>query len=120
MKTTAARPRLYYGWIIVLALSITETISWGNLYYSFSVFLKPMQQELGWSRGALTGAFSLALLVSGIAGVWVGRVVDRHGTRLLMTLGSCAAVVLILAWAAVRNDFVSVGHCTQVEKEEAE
>ena len=79
MKRMAAdRPRLYYGWIIVLALSITETISWGILYYSFSVFLKPMQQELGWSRGGLTGAGSGAGAETGelsVAG-WVAGAVD--------------------------------------------
>ena len=37
------RPRLkftYYGWTIVWTLAVTETISWGILYYSFAVFLK--------------------------------------------------------------------------------
>jgi hypothetical protein len=57
---------LYYGWVLVGALGITEAISWGVLYYAFSVFLAPMEAELGWSRGATTGAFSLALVLSGL------------------------------------------------------
>jgi hypothetical protein len=39
------RPRLkftYYGWTIVWTLAVTETISWGILYYSFAVFLVPI------------------------------------------------------------------------------
>jgi hypothetical protein len=70
---------VYYGWGMVLALALTETTSWGILYYAFTVFLTPMQEELGWSRGAMTGAFSLAQLLSGLAGIPVGRWLDRHG-----------------------------------------
>lgn len=104
-RASAARPsafRLpYYGWVLVVTLAVTETTSWGILYYAFTVFLAPMQAEFGWSRAAITGAFSLALLVSGLAGVPAGRWLDRHGPRLLMTAGSCAAALLLLAWAAV-------------------
>ena len=97
------KPRLYYGWIMVVALAITEVISWGILYYTFSIFITPMQESEGWSRSALTGAFSLALLMNGIAGTYMGRLLDRHGARWLMTLGSCAALLLILAWSAVTS-----------------
>ena len=34
---------MYYGWLLVGTLGITETISWGVLYYAFSVFLTPME-----------------------------------------------------------------------------
>ena len=54
------------------ALSVTETVSWGVLYYAFSVFLVPMRDELGLSTAQLTGAFSLALLVAGAAAIVVG------------------------------------------------
>jgi MFS family permease len=94
---------VYYGWVMVLTLALTETTSWGILYYAFTVFLTPMQEELGWSRAAMTGAFSLALLLSGAAGIPTGRWLDRHGPRLLMALGSCAATLLVLAWAGVQN-----------------
>ena len=55
--------RFYYGWVIVATLALTETVSWGILFYAFSVFLVPMRGALGWSEAALTGAYSLALLV---------------------------------------------------------
>jgi hypothetical protein len=45
----------YYGWVLVGALGVTEVISWGVLYYAFSVFLTPMEIDLGWSRGETTG-----------------------------------------------------------------
>jgi len=97
------RHGLYYGWYIVAALAVTETISWGILYYGFAVFLTPMERELGWSRPSVTGAFSLALLLSGLAAPLVGRWIDRNGPRLLMSAGSVAATVLVLAWSRVAS-----------------
>jgi MFS family permease len=91
------------GWAIVGALSITETVSWGILYYAFAVFLVPMQRDLGFSAAQLTGAFSVALVVSGIAGIAAGHYLDRRGPRALMTLGSSAGVVLVLVWSQVHN-----------------
>lgn len=95
--------RVYYGWVMLLTVSFTEIISWGVLYYAFTVFVKPMHASLGWSTAELTGAFSLALLCSGAAALLIGSVLDRYGTRWLMTCGSCAAALLVLAWAAVGN-----------------
>jgi sugar phosphate permease len=101
MRSVSGINPMYYGWLLVFTLALTETTSWGILYYAFTVFLTPMQAELGWSRADLTGAFSMALLVSGLAGIPVGHWLDRYGPRLLMTLGSCAASLLVLAWAEV-------------------
>jgi len=89
--------------VIVGALSITETITWGIVYYGFAVFLTPMERDLGFSRVALTGAFSVGLLTSALVGLPVGRWIDRHGARSLMTVGSCAAVALMLAWSRVTS-----------------
>ena len=97
------RNGFYYGWVMLLALACTQVVSWGILYYGFSVFLKPIGGDLGWSRAAMTGAFSLALACSGVAGLFVGRWVDRHGPRLLMTAGSCGAALLLFALSVVRN-----------------
>jgi MFS family permease len=90
----------YYGWVLVGALGVTETISWGVLYYAFSVFLTPMEADLGWSRGETTGAFSLAMVLSAFAAIGVGRWMDRHGGRVLMTTGSCVGALLVLVWAS--------------------
>jgi sugar phosphate permease len=73
------------------------------LAYALAVFLVPMQQELGWSRTALAGAYSAAIIVSGIAAIPVGRWLDGHGARALMTTGAAAAALLVLAWAQVSD-----------------
>jgi predicted MFS family arabinose efflux permease len=99
-----SRPRLAWrtwAWGIVAALSVTETVSWGVLYYAFAVFLVPMQHDLGYSAAQLTGAYSLALGISAIAGIGVGRYLDRHSPRGLMTAGSIAGTALVIAWSQV-------------------
>jgi MFS family permease len=92
-----------YGWVIVAALSVTETVTWGIVYYGFPVFLRPMEHDLGASRVAVTGAFSIGLGVSALAALPVGRWIDRHGARGLMTVGSALATALTFAWARVES-----------------
>lgn len=97
------RKPIYYGWIILAALCVTEPISWGVLYDSFAVFLKPMERDLRWTSSQLTGAFSLSLLIGGFAGIPIGRWLDRRGPRALMTAGSIGAVLLLLMWSRVHT-----------------
>lgn len=95
--------RRFYGWRIVGVLAVTETVSWGVLYYAFAVVQVPMRAELGLSTATVAGAFSVAVLVTGLAAVPVGRWLDAHGPRGLMTLGSAAAVLLVVAWSRVHT-----------------
>jgi MFS family permease len=96
-----APTRAFHGWRIVAVLAITETISWGVLYYAYSVFQVPMGAELRLSSAQLSGAFSLAVLCTGVAAVGVGRWLDVRGPRGLMTAGSIACALLVAAWSRV-------------------
>ena len=60
-------------------------------------------RELGFSAAELTGAFSVSLLVAGVAGIAVGRFLDRHSPRALMTAGSAAGALLVVAWSRVES-----------------
>lgn len=92
-----------YRWLIVATLCVTETITWGIAYYGFAVFLPPMEQALGGTRVAITGAFSVAMGVMALAALPVGRWIDRFGSRALMTVGSCAVTALMFAWSRVES-----------------
>lgn len=94
---------IYYGWYIVLALAITETFSYGIIFYAFQVFITPMQEQMGWSLAQVSGASSLALLVSGFVTLPVGIWLDKHGARLLMTIASILATLLLIAWSFVET-----------------
>lgn len=88
---------------MVATLGFTATASYGVLSYAFAVFILPMSAELGWSRATLTGAFSIAQLVAGGAAIPVGRWVDQHGTRGIMTAGAILGTVSLLAWSGVES-----------------
>src|SRR5437763_12918661 len=96
-----------YGWTIVAVLALTETVSWGVLYYAFAVFLPSMQRSLGWSKTELTGAFSVAIATSALATFPVGRWLDRHSPRPLMSLGSLAGALLVVACSQAHDLLVS-------------
>ncbi|WP_405669462.1 MFS transporter [Streptomyces sp. NBC_00055] len=57
----------------------------------------------GWPVGATTAAFSAALLISAVAGLRVGRIIDRRGPRTVTTSGSVLGVLAILIIAAAPN-----------------
>jgi predicted MFS family arabinose efflux permease len=95
--------RGFYGWRIVGVLAVTETVSWGILYYAFSVFMVPMQRDLGVSTATVSGAFSVALVVMGVSALAVGRWLDRHGGRGLMSWGSVLAVAVVASWSQVQE-----------------
>lgn len=90
-------------WRLVAVLSVTQTIGYGVLYYCFAVFLVPVAAELRAGTTAVTGALTLAVLVSAAAAVPVGRWLDRHGGRGLMTLGGLVGVAAVLAWSRAES-----------------
>ena len=85
----------------LVALCTAQLSSWGILYYALLVSVGPIGADTGWSATQITGAFSIGLVVSAVVGLWVGRLLDRRGPRLLMTLGSavgaCGLVVVSAA-----------------------
>ncbi|TDD27108.1 MFS transporter, partial [Actinomadura sp. KC06] len=87
----------------LVALCVTEITSWGVLYYAFAVLAPEITRDTGWSTGAITAAFSAALIVAALGGIPAGRLLDRRGPRALMTGGSVLAVVAVLALAAAPN-----------------
>jgi MFS family permease len=100
---TVRRRRDFPGWRMVWALAVTETVAYGVLFYSFAVFLVPMQRDLGASTAQLSGALTVAMAVTGAAAVGVGRWLDRHGARWLMTAGSLLGAACVVGWSQVRT-----------------
>jgi len=77
--------RLYYGWVIVL-LALFIVPAQGIAVYSFGIFLRPLTLEFGWERGAASGAFSAMMLIGGGLAIIAGRLADKYGPRLLLTI----------------------------------
>jgi len=90
-------------WSRIVPLGIAQIISWGTLYYSFTLFLQPVESELGWTKTELTAAFSMALAVAGLASLPYGRWIDLRGGRGLMTAGSVLCAVLLALLSQVET-----------------
>ena len=76
---TATR-RLHPAWIVLGAVTLCMLAGTG-LRSVFGVYIKPMEAEFGWGRGALSGAAAVSLLLVGAAGPLVGRLADRWGPK---------------------------------------
>ncbi len=74
-------------WIVLGTVWVTLAITFG-LYFSFPVFLVPLFEEFGWSRGATAGAFSISSIVQGLLSPLVGVLVDRVGPRRVILVGA--------------------------------
>ncbi|HET7596557.1 MAG TPA: MFS transporter [Burkholderiales bacterium] len=105
MNPALRRAHARDGWPLLWALATAQIVSWGAMYYSFSLFVVPMEAELGWSRAQINGALTLGLLTAGFAAYPVGAWIDRRGGRWLMTLGSALGTLLLAAWAFVESLF---------------
>jgi MFS family permease len=81
---------------VAIAAFIIMMISAG-IGYSFGVFLKPLFFEFGWTRASISGAYSLSSLVAGLAGIFMGGLVDRRGPRFVLAVcGLIAGVGYLL------------------------
>jgi MFS family permease len=89
MKAFAPRG-LFYGWVIVLVSGLTMFLVMGTRL-SFGVFYSSILAEMGWSRGATAGIFSVSMLVYAVVAPGVGAAFDRWGPRRLFPV---AAVLL--------------------------
>jgi MFS family permease len=88
---------------VLIALCVTEIVSWGVLYYSLPAASTFIHRDTRWSPIAITGAFSAGLLLSAVLGIFAGRALDRFGPRLVMTAGSAIGVLGILALSAATS-----------------
>ncbi|MDF2050538.1 MFS transporter [Arthrobacter sp. Cr_A7] len=85
------------------ALCITQTTGWGVLYYALLAAVRPISEDTGWDPAHITGAFSAGLVVSAVAGIAVGRMLDRTGPRSLMIGGSLVGVFALVLVALAPN-----------------
>jgi sugar phosphate permease len=83
-----SRIRVFYGWWVVSASAAIIFLTGGTFYYGFSALVKPLQDQFGWSRALISGAFSLRTQSGGVASPIVGYLVDRVGSRRLLLTGT--------------------------------
>jgi len=98
-------------WLIVAALFVV-TYGVSVPLAAYGVFLPVLAEHFGWTRGAVSAALSLNLLVGGIAGFAVGALADRYGPRVLLAATMALAgtgFALVAAVSALWQLYVLVG-----------
>src|SRR5712691_4399236 len=84
-------PRVHPAWIVLGALSVCM-LAGSGLRSVFGVYIKPMEAEFGWTRGALS---------VGAVGPFVGRLADRWGPRNVIAIS-----LFVLALGAIGSSFI--------------
>ncbi|MEQ8602190.1 MAG: MFS transporter [Marivibrio sp.] len=96
MQDAQVRPAAGPIW----ALAVSQTIVWAAVYYMFPATLLQVQAETGWSKAAITLAFTLALGISALASPAAGRLIDRGRGVAVLAGGAAAGGALVAALGA--------------------
>ena len=110
-----APSRIFYGWIVVGASAAIICLGMGSLF-SLGVFLKPMAESMGWSRGAISSVALLNWIAMGFGSFVWGALSDRLGTRgvalaggVLLGLGLVLSSQVTELWQLYLTFGVTVG-----------
>lgn len=86
LAQTASAPRLFYGWIILIACFLTTMMASGTMM-AFGVFINPLADDMGWSHSALSFTYALSAIVSGVGVLTIGSYMHVYSLRLLFVIG---------------------------------
>ncbi len=111
------KSRLFYGYYIVGACFVVLFLCWGMVLNTFPVFLKPITEDMGWTRGSLAVAQLTGMITSIILFPIAGKIIDRTGARAVMTVGALLIGLSLLAGSQITrlwhiyimNAFVGAG-----------
>lgn len=94
----------YYGWRVVLAACLGVMAGFGSLFvYTFSVFVKPLAAQFGWSREAISSGFAIAAVTLGVCSPLLGRWIDRFGPRRIILICMSVYVCAIASLSLLRS-----------------
>ena len=102
-KTFKPSGQLFYGWYIVASaggLQMLASLLWMQSYGAYVVLL---QQEFGWSKTIVAGAFALTRIESGILGPLQGWLVDRFGPRMILRIGVVCFGIGFICFSQVQS-----------------
>ena len=108
------KPKVFYGYWVLVAAFICAFVDSGSGYYCFSIFVKPLEADLGWGRGTIMAAWTMRFLAVALSSLFIGKLIDSYGVRRIIPIGALMGgigfVVLSLArdpghfyigWAAI-------------------
>jgi OFA family oxalate/formate antiporter-like MFS transporter len=91
------------GWLIAAGACLSIALVDGMAFWAFALFAEPLEVELGFSSTDASGVVSATLLLQAISSVVAGRLVDRHGARRILAVGTLGVVVAYVSLAWIRE-----------------
>lgn len=102
--TPEAKAELGRGWPLVLAAALAIGVgTMGIGFYSLGLFVKPLQDEFGWSRAAVSGAATFQQFGIFLSAPLVGWLADRWGARPIAVASFIATPLALLALSRTGN-----------------
>ena len=78
---------LYYGWVVAGASGSIGFANAASAISILTIFVVPMSEEFGWGRTQIAGATTLGAILGAALAPFIGRLVDRFGSRLTLVIG---------------------------------
>ena len=93
----------FYGWVIVGVLFMVNFATMATGTLNFGLFVLPMGTALHMSRGFIGWSQTTRMLSSGLSGFFIGRLLDRHGPRVLIAVASLLTFACMIGLANVQQ-----------------
>jgi MFS family permease len=95
--------RIYYGWLIVAASGGMEFANAASAIGILTIFVNPFTEEFGWSRTEISAVTSLGAILGASMAPFSGRLVDRIGSRWVLTLGGALVVLACVYLSSIHT-----------------
>ncbi len=92
-----------YAWRLAGAMMLVLTLGSGFVFYNLSVYLNLLSVQRGFSVATMSGAITLMFLAGAPVGIVVGRLIQRHDLRIVMTVGAVITGVALAALGRVQS-----------------
>lgn len=104
-----------HTWALVLGLGVTCTIGYGTVFYSFSLLSIEIENSFGWPKSFVFGVYSLGVFATGLIAARVGKILDRYGARIPMSVGSVLVAISLLGLSHMESKLEYIAFMLMLE-----
>jgi MFS family permease len=105
LRQALDRRNIFYGWVIVAGLSVISAVNMSLGGVNFGSFIAPMRRDLGFDNTVFGLTGTVRTLATGIFSPYLGRLLDKHGSRYPLVFAGVAVMLLLVAMAFVQTSW---------------
>ncbi len=99
---TRSRP-LYYGWVVTAAAGGIGFANAASAISILTIFVVPLSEEFGWGRAEIAGATTVGAILGASLAPFVGRLVDRFGSRVILVISGTVIALACVYLSAMHT-----------------